>query len=380
MEKEKFIQIASRVADGVATPEEIAQYIYYLDWSAQHSSLWNEVPLMDKTSFQESIRLNLSQQFQTKKSIPFYKKTKWIAAAAMLLAIGTCSIMFYKSLQSTNYSKENIQASTIKPGQQKATLTLANGKKIVLNNQSDGQVLTDAGVEIVKESNGQLVYRVLENQQSAKGDNTLSTQRGETYSVVLLDGTKVWLNASSSLTYSTLLYTEGKRKVKIEGEAYFEVSKDALHPFIVQSENQEVEVLGTHFNVDAYPEDKVVRTTLLEGQVAVKSGREKRILRPNQQISNYNHQLSVQDVDGLDAVAWKNGKFVFHQESMESIMQKISRWYDVDIDYQNEELKKVAFTGTIAKYDRIEKVLSKLALTEEVKFSIQKNTIVVNSN
>ena len=182
------------------------------------------------------------------------------------------------------------------------------------------------------------------------------------------DGSRVWLNADSKLTFSTNIIANGTLRVNLEGEAYFEVAKDKQHPF-VQSKGQEIEVLGTHFNVTAYPDDLYTNTTLLEGKVEVSTPQgNQTILSPGQQAINQNGSLRTQRVNAQEAVAWKNGEFIFNDEPLESIMLKIAIWYNVENEFRDSNLKKKTFGGSISKFKDVSDVLRMLALTKDVDY------------
>lgn len=183
---------------------------------------------------------------------------------------------------------------------------------------------------------------------SSSGILKASTPRGGTYQIVLSDGTKVWLNASSELKFPASFNQTKQRSVELSGEAYFEVAKNKMKPFMVRSNGQEIEVLGTHFNVNSYLDEKVTKTTLLEG--AIKLSQLKRdnpasyVLRPGQQAVAGN-TVVIRNVDAMDVIDWKNGMFIFNKESLESIMRKLSRWYDVDVVFEDEKLKSKLLGG-----------------------------------
>jgi len=198
----------------------------------------------------------------------------------------------------------------------------------------------------------------------------------------LPDGSNVWLNAESSLTYPTSFSSFIERKVELKGEAYFEVAHNKEKPFIVhtlslsEDMNQEIEVLGTHFNINSYENEDAIKTTLLEGAVRIKTPRTEAILKPKQQSSLGKHGLRVVTIDTEGAVAWKNGYFMFDDEGLESIMRKIARWYDVEVEFQKVN-KEQMFSGTVSKFTDVAKVLNKLELTGGVHFEIIERRIIV---
>lgn len=204
--------------------------------------------------------------------------------------------------------------------------------------------------------------------------NTLSTGRGETYQVQLPDGSKVWLNAMTSLKYPANFSTSKERRVRLDGEAYFEVSKDKQHPFIVSSDNQEVKVLGTHFNISGYPDEASVKTTLLEGAVLVNN----RELKPGQQASLKEKIITITNTDVEEAVAWKAGMFMFTDLNLGELMKMVSRWYDVDVVYTSKEVINQQFSGSVSRFQKVSQLIQVLERTNLVKFKIEGRKITIS--
>ncbi|NRF41976.1 FecR family protein [Pedobacter foliorum] len=300
---------------------------------------------------------------------PIGKLPKWIAAIAAVISLIVFTVYLFKNTAHLNNDKVNptISSNVIEPGRNKATLILDNGKRITLSEAKKG-VLIDAAQ--VKYSDGSKVSTF-----DKTTPMTISTPRGGTYQITLADGTRVWLNASSSLTYVPALTVNGERRVKLDGEAYFEVAKDKLHPFVVESTGQKVRVLGTHFNINAYSDEKDTKTTLVEGRIDVNNV----ILKPNQQsiMSDHSNRLEVKEVDPSLAIAWKEGEFKCRRESLESLLRKVARWYDVDVVYENETAKQQTFSGTLSRADDFQKVLKRIALTGEANFKIEGRKVIV---
>jgi len=280
------------------------------------------------------------------------KKISWYqyaAAVAAILLIASGGIYLYQK----NNKDSNIQTNTadIQAGKNRATLTLSNGAIINLDSVSDGELAQQNGITITKTKEGQLVYNIAgstkkENAVSTEiAYNTITTPRGGQYQVNLPDGSKIWLNAASSLKYPTI-FGKDERKVELTGEAYFEVAKvmrkdqgaggkdiGIRMPFIVTTDKQEVEVLGTHFNINSYTDEAVTKTTLLEGAVRVSQlGSRKTVnLIPGLQSTLNNNNLTTRAVDVDEIVAWKDGYFQFNESDLGSIMRQLSRWYNVDV-------------------------------------------------
>jgi len=299
-----------------------------------------------------------------------------ILTAAAVVAVLFGAGLFYHNLKS-NKPDQIVYKNDVAPGKSGATLTLANGKSIKLTEANNGELAEEAGVVITKSDNGQLIYEIKSHSGAANTFNTLSTAIGETYKLRLPDGTFVWLNASSRLTYTAKLLEEGKRSVKLEGEGYFEVAKDKSHPFVVESRGQRVEVLGTHFNVNAYHDEPVIKTTLLEGRVRVTQHNESKQLKPGEQSINTGNHIIINKADTELAIAWKNNKFIFDSQHIDDIMRMISRWYNVEVIYTSE-ISKETFWGSISRFDNVSQVLKKLESTEKVHFKIEGRKIYVS--
>lgn len=325
----------------------------------------------------------VSKQTQTTK-IQLWSKIAVAAAAVVAIAFG---IYFFNASRHPEgiEAKRDLSDYTTKivPGTNGATLTLANGKKIYLKDAASGAIANAASTLISKTADGKIVYTAKDQLDGTAEYNTLETHKGEQIQVVLPDQSIVYLNAASSLTYPSSFGKLKERIVKLTGEGYFEVSKDKTHPFIVQTSRQEVEVLGTHFNINAYSDESGTKTTLLEGSVAVSSLRggttkqssQSITLKPNQQATLTNNKIKVADVEAEDAVDWKNGYFMFNSETLESAVNRIGRWYNVEISYDNPEIKKETFFGRVSRYEDLAKVLTMLEGTGVAKFKLEGRTI-----
>ena len=309
----------------------------------------------------------------------FHKwKMGWVATIALV------GLLVFYQLRIRTKNPEWIATITnekINPGQVGATLTLSNGKKIRLKDTGNGELAKEIGVTISKTASGQVVYTILppgKDDISSKINpnslNTLSTAKGETYQIRLPDGSLVYLNAASSLTYSTVLNKQKKRSVQLTGEGYFEVAKDKSRPFIVKSLGQEVEVLGTHFNINAYADEPSTKTTLLEGSVRINN---QVTLKPNQQAIKINNKIETTTANAAETIAWQKGYFSFYDEDINSIMRKISRWYNVEINYDGE-LPTEGFNARINKGRSIRDVLEILRKTNAVNFKIEGRKIIVS--
>jgi transmembrane sensor len=304
---------------------------------------------------------------------------KWrhVVGIAAALAFIISGIWFFKTMTVTDQAKTTAYEADIAPGRVGATLTLADGKKIRLSDAKNGELAKEAGITINKSASGQLVYEITSGKSSAGHINTLSTTNGETYKVSLPDGTQIWLNAASKLMYTTNLIKNGKRVVQLEGEAYFEVSKDKKHPFVVESKGQFVEVLGTHFNINAYKDEPQIATTLLEGSVKVGVNGKMRLIRPGQQAVNYSGRLQVNEVSLDDVMDWKEGDFFLNHVDFKTVMRKIARWYDVEIVYDVAIPDDLEYGGWMSRRNNLSTVLKAIESTGLAKFRIEDKKVHV---
>jgi len=300
-----------------------------------------------------------------------------IAGVAAVLALVCTGIYFFNNPSEKVATVAPVAIHDVKPGDFGATLTLANGRKISLAKASKGVIGKEAGLTITKSGDGRLVYEVDHKASDPNASNTLSTARGETYQVRLPDGSLVYLNAASSLTYTAALIDNGKRVVSLSGEGYFEVAKDKQHPFIVKTNRQEVVVLGTHFNISSYADEEVEKTTLLEGSVKLSASGNSKVLRPGQQAKLFAGKIQVSETDTDLAVAWKNNEFVIESEHIETIMKMISRWYNVEVVYTGEKTTQ-RFSGKVSRFDKLSKVLEIVESTGEARFEVKGRTVYVS--
>lgn len=314
---------------------------------------------------------------------PKYQLWKRIGSAAAILVVAGLGYYFFRP-EKVTITAAVAKMQDVSPGANKAVLTLANGKKISITDAKDGELAMQAGISIKKTADGQLVYSIKDAGTTGKNPvyNTIETPRGGQYQIVLPDGTKVWLNAASSLKFPTTFSGLANRKVELNGEAYLEVAKDKTHPFIVKTQQQEVEVLGTYFNVNTYNDEEAIKTTLLEGSVLVHLSQaapgEKSIkLVPGQQSAIFKAgQATVAAVDVNDAIAWKKGYFEFNNENVYQIMRKVARWYDVQVIYEGE-IPLSTMEGTMSRFQNVSKILDIMQSTGLLKFKIEGRKIYV---
>lgn len=374
IQKERLKELINKYQAGQCSEEEIALLeSWYIQWNEDSRVSLSEEQL-DKAS--QRLLTELEPLITPKRTIKLWPRIA--AAAAILLVIGAGLFFYTNTLRHPDAGKDPAVAGVndIAPGKIGATLTLANGQKIVLSDAKNGKLAKESGVAISKTADGQLVYEMQSSSTEPNKTNTLSTAKGETYQVRLPDGTFVVLNAASSLEYPANFTALKERRVKLAGEGYFEVAKDKAHPFIVQTDKQIVEVLGTHFNINSYAYEQETKTTLLEGSVKVTSFRGKRsdeksaILKPGEQSFVTTQFLKIIPVDIEVATAWKNGKFLFRNEKLESILNRLAYWYDVEIVYEGK-IPTMAMSGIIERKRKLSFVLKLITITGGVKFRIE---------
>ncbi|MGB4400030.1 MAG: FecR domain-containing protein [Daejeonella sp.] len=356
----------------------------------------NEIVLYPRVLQEIESKLNGidKETIQENHSVRLWPRYRKIASAAALLLMAT-AFAFYFSTDFDRKKSFKVVESTksiqneISPGGNKATLTLADGKIIDLSNAKNGFLAEQFGIRARKPKEGQIVFDLSTGQNfpenfQTKSYNTIRTPRGGQFQVVLPDGSKVWLNASSSIRFPASFVDE-ERIVELDGEAYFEVVKLGSSsadngkkiPFKVKSGGHLVEVLGTHFNVKAYSDEVDITTTLLEGSVKVSENitQKSRVLIPGQQ-ARVGSSMKVSDVDVRGSTGWKEGQFNFSGENIESIMRSISRWYDVDVSYK-KNITRETFVGSVSRFENVSEVLKMLELTGAVHFKVEGRRIIV---
>ncbi|MEO6134851.1 MAG: FecR domain-containing protein [Ginsengibacter sp.] len=314
--------------------------------------------------------------------VPLYRKT-WFrvcAAASLIIAI-SMSAFYFLHQKNENFvaQKENktLRSNIITPGTNNAVLTLDNGSTIILDHAANGTLAQQGNSKVLK-INGQISYQKESGDMSAKTVyNTITTSNGNEYQLILADGSKVWLNAASSIRFPAS-FAGNERNVEITGEAYFEVAKDKTKPFHVKVGDMQVNVLGTHFNVNSYSDENSIKTSLLEGSVKITKGSLSGTLKPGQQgiVKNKGDKVDIREADMDEAVAWKNGLFQFSGANITSIMKQIGRWYDVEIVY-DDKVPDRSFEGKIRRDAQLSDVLKILELSN-VKFTVVGKKIIVH--
>lgn len=386
MQKQEFQQLIDRYLNGQATADEVQLLMELFD-NVQTDSDWDEQALGVRQDLEDKMlqRLHSAVQQSSAKHQPKVLKIfafKNVAAAVIGLMVISGGV--YYCMQ--HVAKDNIAAKNkivvkhdADPGKNEAVLTLDNGEKVVLDSARIGTLAKKGNVSVKKTKDGQLVYQVEEGKASATNGpvayNTISTPRGGQYQVILPDGSKIWLNAASSLKFPTA-FTGSQRDVELTGEAYFEVAKNPSKPFMVNVNALKVKVLGTHFNINAYADEDDIKTTLLEGLVQLTSGNNHNLLKPDEQGIVKGDNIQVVEVDAQRAVAWKNGFFDFNRASIRDIMKQLSRWYNIEVVY-NGKVSDDEFMGRIERNVKLSQVLHVLELSH-VHFKVEDKKITVS--
>jgi len=305
-----------------------------------------------------------------------------VAAAVLIFLVGSTAVWLMSrknnkvSPSLSQVQPPATQQKDLLPGHNKAMLTLSNGAVVDLDDARAGKIARQGNAIADKAANGELVYKIVEANSPEMVFNTLTTPKGGQFKLVLPDGSEVWLNAASSITYPTS-FAGNERKVEITGEAYLEIAHNPAKPFIVNVSGMEVKVLGTHFNINAYNDEAAVKTSLLEGSISLSKGGNAVMLRPGQQ-AQMTRDASlkvVNDVDMDEVVAWKNGFFAFNRADLQMVMRQIARWYDVDISYEGK-IPERFFGGKIDRNINASDVLKILA-ESKVHFTISDKKIIV---
>ncbi|HVU55788.1 MAG TPA: FecR family protein [Puia sp.] len=390
MGQERIHYLLKRYADNSASTEEVEEMLTLLQTAGGEEALkdmvaeiWNEgdeAPLSEK----DWDRMwSVVDQEMDVRSRPVRMLRVWGRVAAALLLFVGAGAVYWKLAGREKKAAAPIAArgvrKDIKPGGNKAMLTLANGSTIVLDNAHDGVLAQQGGTNVLKLNAGALAYNTEGKDNEAVMYNTIATPNGGQYQVLLPDGSKVWLNAASSLKFPTRF--EGKeRSVELTGEAYFEVAKNNSMPFRVKlpENGMDVQVLGTEFDVMAYANEQSSNTTLVSGKVNVVSQNAVRALEPGKQamLDNQTKAMRVADANVEQVVAWKNGQFRFKETGIRELMRQVERWYNVQVVYETEG-KDQDFTGVVSRNQPVSALLQMLELTGTVHFRIEDKKIIV---
>jgi transmembrane sensor len=401
LSESKIVRLLLKVQQGRLTNEEKTYLEDFKKCSQERQQLvddlTNELNLRQKLrKFEQSLnnkdvvltKLREKLNFRSQRLARLFYLRKWLFPAAACLLV-TLTFIVYQIIEKPA-SRVYVHATSedILPGGNKAILTLTDGKRINLSDANAGVLIERSEISIEKTMDGELVYKILSadstesgkngvNQQLVLGTNTLSTPSGGQYQIILSDGTKVWLNAASTLRFPTV-FNGSQRIVELSGEGYFDVVKSAGKPFIVKTNNVQIKVLGTQFNINSYKDESSIKTTLIKGSVQVNLGYQQCILEPGHETEASNKSLSIpKTADIKSAISWKDGYFHFKNTPLVSVMRQISRWYDVKVVYQGP-INTEDFTGEISKNAKASEVLEVLKELG-VNFTIKGRRIIVKS-
>ena len=383
MNEDELIDLLRRISSGEATVEEIHGYN---DWI--NSFQLNRCAHPDKAAIRQEMLPAINRQIRLqrrKRRMRLWTKVAAVAAVLVVLAVGSDYVRHPSNVEPAI----NTQQQPVVPGGNKAILTLANGQQIVLEDAHNGQLVRQGHCQVTKADSGLLVYQsqptpANDNRPTAgnvPAFNTLATDRGGQFQLILPDGTKVWLNSASSIRYPAV-FTGKQRRVSITGEVFFEVAHDAQHPFMVSTRHSDITVLGTRFNVMAYENEPAVSTTLLDGAVKVSLPGQQTtvVLRPGQQanVKNAAGTINIKTVDAAGISAWIHGLLSLKDCSVQEFMNQLSRWYDVDVSY-TDGIPKQRFGGMINRNAPLVDVLAALQ-TAGIQTKLQGRKLIVLSH
>lgn len=307
-----------------------------------------------------------------------FRLLRWSAAAVIIL-LAAGAVLWFGNKDRIQPADKALVTHDVAPGREGAVLTLSNGAVLVLDSAANGTIASQANVNVSKQD-GSLVYKNNDGGTAAETMmNTLATPRGRQYQLVLPDGTKAWLNAASSIKYPAA-FNNKERRVFITGEVYLEVAANAGAPFIVNTDKQELTVLGTGFNINAYNNEHAVRTTLLQGSVRIRSlnpahNQSGLVLSPGQQAILNADGLKKQDTEAEQAIAWTKGQFWFHHASVEEVMLQLERWYDIEVVYQSA-IPRHDFGGKLERGLPLSAILQFLEKSG-IKYKLEQRTLTI---
>lgn len=382
-EQQKIASWITKEILGSLTEEEAKQLSAWLSADEKHTMLYQKIK-----SQNHQLAVQTYEHIDTDKGLKKYRRRYsasirfspafWFSAAAVvILLFGIGSLLFH-------FSHPEPLVAGLQPGSPKALLILDDGSFHELTHHRQEEIISSQGITV--QNNGKAIQYVQQPGTLANGSvqesyNTLKIPTGGEYLLILSDGTKVWLNSQTVLRYPVSFHGE-ERHVELEGEAYFEVAKDEKRPFYVKTSHQvRVEVLGTSFNVRAYRDEPDIETVLEEGSVRMWQDTQCVTLSPgNRALFNTEHRrFTIESVNTELHTAWHSGQYIFEEETIENILHKLSRWYDMNVFFADNAAKNLVFSGNIRKYDTILHLLNAIEATGGVRFEIKNNTVIVNS-
>lgn len=366
--------------------EEMNRLRDWLSENVRHQELLEE--LQDKDVLQEDIgkyasfdtsrswmllKEEMNKQSRKKRSL----RNTWSYVAAVLVVAFVSGALYWQMTRSSQPEEKRVTIARIVPGEAHAVLTTETGQQVVLRGLKD-TCLNIAGNETVEVHEGGSLKYSLSASSAMPGWHTLRVPKGGEYKIILDDGTEIWLNSASELRYPSH-FAGNERRVRLIGEAYFQVAPNEMMPFIVDTRDMDVKVLGTSFNVSVYPDEASCHATLVEGRVEVedKVNGERVVLTPGRQALLQGKEMTVREVNTKLYSMWRLDRFTFASEDMEGVIRKLSRWYNVDFFFANPSMKQKRFTGSLPKYEDIAQVLKMIEMTTDIKFQVKENTIVI---
>lgn len=377
--KKDFLKQVEKYLNGSASAEEINTIENYYSIFSNNPDITDSLDENEINTLKATLRQKIDNKIDLaqKRTVPIHRK-KYFQYAASILLVSLLSLFVANKLRHKPVELQ-VQNHDLAPGGNKATLTLADGSKINLNSIKNGALTVQPGAHVIKQS-GQLSYKVAANNSSSVqiSYNTLTTPKGGQYQLTLADGTRVWLNAASSLKFPTV-FAGSERVVELTGEAYFEVVHNSKQPFKVKTSGQTVQDIGTQFNVNAYADEDAAATTLVEGSVKIYDAKGQTMMKPGQQyLLKANGVPEVKsDVNIEEVTAWKTGMFQFNNANIQTIMRQIARWYDIEVEYKGSA-PNYTYHGKISRNSNASQVLKILELSG-INFTIEGRKIIVKS-
>ncbi|MEJ6980612.1 FecR domain-containing protein [Pedobacter sp. P351] len=377
MTKQEFISLYEKCSSGHCTREEELLLENYQDTFSLVNK-WDESELGNEEEIKSEIYTRLIKSIKNSSPVKIYPWLRWVAAACVVFCM-LGGLYYFNSISGDTKNRVVIKPKPVPilPGSNKAILILSDGSQVDLGASKNGLV-AQQGPSAISKENGRIVYNS-NNASAATHLNTIYIPRGGEYELVLPDGSKVWLNSDSKLTFP-VVFSGKDRTVELEGEAYFEVAKNKKKPFRVSANGTEVKVLGTSFNVKAYHNEEHVSTTLLEGSVTVANSKQSKMLVPGQQSISYKgrSEIDIAQINAEEAIAWKSGYFIFDNQDIKSIMTIISRWYDVEVEY-NLSSNDDRFVGTFSRSVNLSEILKNFELLGKVHFTVKGRRVIVSN-
>ena len=377
----KIADIIFAYIKGTITESELEELNKWVEATEEHRELFQQIITSVSYQNKETVYRRFDPYYdfeRLKGAIRERKRSMWkYIAAAAVIVLPLLVTLLLQLEQEGIFPEERMREISLLPGKSMATLTLSDGSSKLLSPENFD--LMDGSKRIVNDPGG-LSYQVEDTSECMEtAYNEITVPRGGEYKVTLDDGTRIWVNSESYIRFPVVFHGD-ERRIWVSGEVFLEVTKDSERPFVVNTEKLDIKVLGTQFNVRAYPDEKCIQTTLVEGRVQVDNSLGKvAVLAPSEQLlyNAQNGKHEVREVDTELYVSWKDGVYVFVSQRLEDIMLLISKWYDVDVFYQNSTVKDIIFSGRLKRYENAETLLKVFERLGGVRFSIQGKTVIV---